>query len=206
MRGCPNLEHLSYSDEWWGGPDLLCCSRSTGLRRLRSLILSGSPINKLVFRDLATGMGMHTDYHISAFLRALGPSLTHLELYSAMNTGAEGFCADLAQNLQLHSLVLSSSKLYCNEASAWIPKTLSHITSPSMNDIAIHLYSYRGVGDLVLVDWDALSCIFAKPLFSPLRKIQFKLGPGFRSDLKGTEQYIRQRLPGCDVRGILSVC
>jgi hypothetical protein len=24
MRGCPNLEHLSYSDRWWEGPEVWC--------------------------------------------------------------------------------------------------------------------------------------------------------------------------------------
>jgi hypothetical protein len=114
---------------------------------------------------------------------------------------------DLTQNLQLRSLVLGFRILYWDAASTWIPETLSCITSPSMNNIAIHLYSYKlDLGDLIWVNWDALSCIFSKTLFASLRKIEFKIGPEFCLDLKGAEQYIRQRLPGCNAQGIFSVC
>src|ERR1700683_594992 len=95
---------------------------------------------------------------------------------------------DLSYNTQLRALHVLSIRLDTHADTTWLPKIISRVTSPHMNDFLFYTEVHR-FEDLSLMDWDALSSILRKSLFSSLRRVEFRIEGRLWS--KSTESYIR---------------
>jgi hypothetical protein len=170
-------------------------------------------ITKLVI-TLISGVDVK---YFAAFMRTLGPSLAYLEMDVRLNnvvtSGSHWLLlnvadsnsigrlireVDLSHNTQLRALHFTSIRLGADDDTTWLPKIISQVTSPYMNDIVFHTEYY--FQDFELLDWDALSDIFGKRLFASLQRVEF-----ITKWAEMAESYIRRRLRHCDHRGILFV-
>jgi hypothetical protein len=82
----------------------------------------------------------------------------------------------------------------------WVTILLSQITSIHIEEVVFHVW-LSIVEDLDSLDWDSMAKVFARPSFSRLQRIHFRVW-GVMNREQALDS-IRKKLPACDARGIL---
>ena len=111
---------------------------------------------------------------------------------------------DLSPNTNLRSLTVDYSEGDFVEHhlinKEFLPQLLSRISSPYVEEILMFQPELREIDDIKPDVWANMDRILEKPQFACLKRLLFTLNVRRFDDLAGS---VRQRLPGCDKRGIL---
>jgi hypothetical protein len=87
---------------------------------------------------------------------------------------------------------------------ACLPQLLSQITSDQLRkiELGIHIWERE---DIDSPAWEAIEKTLGRPQFQCLREISFKLNTPVTLDRKMLATAIKQQLPTCTARGLLTV-
>ncbi|KAL0958429.1 hypothetical protein HGRIS_000571 [Hohenbuehelia grisea] len=215
----PSLERLALHLVWWRIDDIPEPRAVPPLGGLRTLALGACfqadfvewflahgripPVGTVRLRHMTEVDGPS----VARFLRALGPVLKELDLYETPCMDD----VDLSYNTSLQKLSIHSVPLKQPTQLEWIPSLLDQIASSDMRSLELGL-SHRSIGALDNLDFARLNRVLGRPHFREMQRLRFRLartcGDGEEAEkqrLRHAWAWIRARLPGCDVRGVLSV-
>jgi len=132
---------------------------------------------------------------VTRYLKALGPSLTHLSIYPSGRL-YDALCSqvDLSihPNLEYVKLVID-----CDSSNLLMTRDLlAQVKSPSFEEIELSFYSIRQVSKTA-DQWATLDALLAKPQFASLRRVTVSA--------MIAASLARETLPQCESRGILRI-
>lgn len=115
---------------------------------------------------------------------------------------------NLAYNDKIRSIQFDSVALYATlQAMSFVrsvPLLFSRLGSWCIEEISF-AFLIDSTENLNVLDWDGLACIFAQQQFSSLKRVKVVVN-GKLGDKEKAANWIRERLPDCEKRGILELC